>query len=180
MTISPQQAAEALRDVRDVESRSRELAGYEQGARHFFLWGGIWIVGYGVSGLDPSYSVVWLPLAILGWLASAIMGLRTPRAKGVNRKIGFSTIVAVVFTVAVVAVLRPTGANDIAALPPLVLAGAYCIAGVWALPRYFWIGAGIFALTLGGYFLLAPWFSFWMAGVGGGALLLSGLWLLKA
>ena len=35
-------------------------------------------------------------------------------------------------------------------------------------------------LTVGGYFWLAPYFMLWMAGVGGGALILGGLWLRTA
>jgi hypothetical protein len=41
-------------------------------------------------------------------------------------------------------------------------------------------GIGMAALTLVGYYLFPAYFFFWMAVVGGGALMLAGLWLRTA
>ncbi|HVB86508.1 MAG TPA: hypothetical protein VNK23_07585 [Candidatus Dormibacteraeota bacterium] len=41
------------------------------------------------------------------------------------------------------------------------------------------LGFAVGALTAGGYFSLPQYFLLWMAGVGGGALILGGLWLRK-
>lgn len=180
MAISPDQAADALNDIAQTEAKSRQLAGYTKGSRHFFLWGAIWLIGYGVTGLDPANAKIWPALVVLGAIATPFLGARTAHTAGINRKIGFSAICAAAFTAAVFAMLHPRGFNEISAFPPLVLAAAYSIVGIWALPRYLWIGFALFVLTLFGYFVLAPWFAFWMAAVGGGALLLSGLWLRKA
>jgi hypothetical protein len=62
MTLTPDQAAGALADIAQSESKTRELAGYQKGARHFFVWGAIWVVGYGATGLNPAYAPIWMPL----------------------------------------------------------------------------------------------------------------------
>jgi hypothetical protein len=43
--------------------------------------------------------------------------------------------------------------------------------------RYVVSGIAVAALTLAGFFLLKQHFLLWMAAVGGGAMILAGLWL---
>jgi hypothetical protein len=49
--------------------------------------------------------------------------------------------------------------------------------GVWKGPRFLITGIVVVALTLGGFYFLHDHFFPWMAVVGGGALILAGLWL---
>ena len=58
--------------------------------------------------------------------------------------------------------------------------GVSGLLGLWIGWRYTAIGIGIAVLTLVGFFLLPMHFLLWMAGVGGGALILTGLWLRRA
>jgi hypothetical protein len=81
------------------------------------------------------------------------------------------------FLVAAGFVLRPTGAKQIAALIPLMVAIAYVIPGIWRGPRYVVTGLAVAALTLFGFFLVREHFFLWMAIIGGAALILAGLWL---
>ena len=81
------------------------------------------------------------------------------------------------FFCAVFAVLSPVNGRQVAAVIPLALAAAYILAGIWRGPRFVVTGMVIAALTLAGFFLLEQHFFLWMAGVGGAALILAGLWL---
>jgi hypothetical protein len=64
--------------------------------------------------------------------------------------------------------------------PALVTGLVYALAGLLAgLPRFAWIGCGIFALSLIGYLATPAWTAFWIAAAGGGGLILGGLWLRK-
>ena len=64
-----------------------------------------------------------------------------------------------------------------AAFVPLIVALGYTLLGIWKGPRFLVTGIVIAVLTLGGFFFLHAHFLLWMAFVGGGALLLAGLWL---
>ena len=71
MSISRQDAAAALRDIEDTESRSVTLREYQHAAPHFLIWGIIWAVGYGLSDVFPRQAdAVWAALVgatILSW-----------------------------------------------------------------------------------------------------------------
>ncbi len=75
--------------------------------------------------------------------------------------------------------MRPQG-QEIAAFIPLLMAALYVIRGLWSGWRYSAIGIGLAALSLGGFFFLHHYFLLWMALVGGGTLILTGLWLHRA
>ena len=63
MSISRQDAAAALRDIEDTESRSVTLREYQHAAPHFLIWGIIWAVGYGLSDVFPRQAdAVWAAL----------------------------------------------------------------------------------------------------------------------
>jgi hypothetical protein len=78
----------------------------------------------------------------------------------------------------VFAILPPHSTAQGAALFPLVVALLYVVAGVSTrAARITWLGFALGALTVGGFFWLPQYFLLWMAGVGGGTLILAGAWL---
>jgi hypothetical protein len=53
----------------------------------------------------------------------------------------------------------------------------YTLMGSIRRTRIMWIGMAVFVLTLVGYAFLRPVLPFWLAAVGGGGLILGGLWM---
>lgn len=189
MNISSEQAAAALRDIEDTQIYSRTLRAYQIGSSHLLMWGVIWVVGYTVTGLTPYAGLAW-PLLIIVGVAGGIFVRRAQvadlsataqeRWRLMLRRNALSWLVLMVFWAGVYAVMQPHTSNQYCAFPAILMGAIYAAVGVWAaLPRYFWLGIGVSALTLAGYFLLAPWFALWMAAVGGGGLILGGLWMRK-
>ena len=180
MALSPQDAAQALRDVERTESRSKILRGYQGGAPHFLMWAALWAVGYGLSYLAPARAgTIWIVVLAIGAVAGVAVLLRGKGAAPAWRyAAAFATLAA--FSVATLAVLPPTRGPQVAAFVPLVVAMAYVLAGLWWGVRFIVTGVVLALLTLGGYFLLREYFLLWMAVVGSGALLLAGLWLRRA
>ena len=86
-------------------------------------------------------------------------------------------LTAFIFIAATLAVMAPVSGRQVGAFIPLVVAASYALAGIWCGSRFIVAGAAIAGLTLAGFFLLPAHFNLWMAAVGGGALLLAGLWL---
>lgn len=185
MNISPTEAADALRDIAASADRSREFKGYRLAAPYFFLWGAIWIIGYGVSGISPELSHLWAPLSIAGMALSAFIGWRNRGQSGLDapygRRMWLSFIAFALFITFTYAILQPRTVNQMNAFPALVTGMAYALAGVWSgRNRLLILGGFVAAATMLGYFYLAAYFALWMAAVGGGGLILTGFWMRKA
>jgi hypothetical protein len=179
MTLSPQDAAAALRDIQAAESRSATLREYQRAAPHFIIWGILWAVGYGLSDVFPAQAnAVWAVIVPIGIVAGVVAMRGSRSASGWRYAAVMAAILA--FFAASFVVLAPLTGRQVAAVIPLFVALMYVLRGIWAGPRYVVAGVAVAALTLAGFFLLREHFALWMAGVGGGALILAGLWLRKA
>lgn len=191
MGISRTEAAAALTDIESTTGRSHQMRGYRVAGPILMAWGAIWIVGYLAMGLLPAehISLVWLPLDILGVLATLLLARRGRSAQNAGRGAGQSglgwrsaagALTVMVFAGVTFTLFRPVS-SSVALVYPGVLCGLiYVTLGVWRMPRFMWIGAAMAAASLIGYALFQPWLAFWMAGVGGGGLMLGGFWMRRA
>lgn len=188
MAISPAEAASALRDVEAATARTVEMRAYGYASPHLILWGLIWIAGYGLMGRLPQedWGWLWLVLDSIGGGGSALLAYRAriaSRGGGAAAPSVCSLLIALffvaMFIAAVYVVFAPTRPEPYLVFPALVLGLVYVVAGIWKLRRLAWIGAAVFVLTLAGFLLLKPWLAYWLAAVGGGGLVLGGLWLRK-
>jgi len=182
--LSRDEAAATLKNIRHTQGRSAEAYGYQAAAPFLILWGVIWFLGYGATDLYPhTANWAWGTLIVIGFLASAYLGRRgSTRADGARHglKIMASWLALLAFIAAAFSVLRPTRDEQVGAFIPLLIAFAYSILGIWGGMRFLIAGVAVAVLTLGGFFLLEAHFSLWMAAVGGGTLVATGLWLNKA
>jgi hypothetical protein len=186
MPLSQNEAADALRDIDKTQRRSSNAYGYSFASPFFILWGVLWAIGYGSSDLWPAYGGdVWLGVDVFGILASFLIGQRGKKGGagiGVMGLRYFATMLALlVFVLATFAVMWPVNSQAVGAFIPLLVALLYALLGIWTTGTRFLIaGIVVAALTLGGYFFVHTHFMLWMAAVGGGSLVLAGLWLRQA
>jgi hypothetical protein len=190
MSITRAEAATALRDVEETTARTYEMRGYRYASPHLILWGSIWALGYTLMGVLPQaqWGWVWIPLDLAGFCGSLAIANRGKagrlpggEAHGAGRgPLVVTLLFGALFIGAVYAVFAPSTPEPYLVFPPLLLGLVYVAAGSWKMRRLAWIGGAVFLLTLAGYLLLKPWLAFWIAAVGGGGLLLGGLWLRKA
>lgn len=194
MDLSPGQAAESLKEIERTQRRSAEAHDYAHSSPQFILWGLLWMVGYTGSYLLPNYGFVqginwlWFGLCLIGVISSSILGRRRYRhlapeviakGKAIGLRWGMTMLVFYVFLFAVFMVMRPRNPLVSGAFIPLLIAAIYSVMGIWRGLRFLFAGIALAALTLGGWFYLYPYFLLWMAAVGGGSLVLVGLWLRK-
>lgn len=180
MPITHAEAQEALRDISRTGRASAVTYGYRQASPHLIVWGLIWAIGYGVCYFRPQYSVVWLPLVSLGVIASIWFGWqsRSPGEQGYDWRYATTSLAVFAFIFALFAVMPPRTDAQISAFFPLLVSLFYAIVGIWARgTRVLVTGVVVAVLTLVGYFQLPHYFTLWMAVVGGGALILGGIWL---
>jgi hypothetical protein len=178
MSLSPEQAAEALREIEETRQRSLEFMVYRQGAPVLVICGVIWIVGFASNAMWPTDAkIVWTVLTFIGAIAGWLI---TPGGNpGQSFRYVASWVVFLLLFYGAGAILAPQTGSQRAALAALLVAAAYALTGIWWLQRYLWLGLALFAVTLFGFFF-APRFELWMAVAGGGGLILGGLWLRAA
>ena len=194
MALTSNEATEMLGEISRTEKRSTEARCYASASAGFILWGLIWIAGY--SGTDllvrqgaiHGINWLWSSLTLLGFAGSWIIGrrqrlARNPGAHAEGHGIGLRWMLTLLamwsFVIATFTVMRPYNPAATGAFIPLLVALAYAVFGIWRGMRFLYAGIAVAALTLGGFFYLPQYFLLWMAFVGGGSLILVGLWLKK-
>lgn len=185
MTISKAEAVSALMDIQQVQRKTAVTVGHELASPHLIVWGAVWTLGFIAGGMLPpqQWGFAWLPLITLGATASFSLGLRTgvqrpgTRSKAAVWRTLLITIVMTAILLFVGAVVGPLSPRSYTVLPALVLGSTYTIIGLTTLPRLAWIGITIVGSSMAGFWLAGPALPFWVAGTGGGGLVLGGLWL---
>ena len=188
MTLSPDKAAEALKDIGRTERRSFTAYGYQSAAPYLILWGLIWGVGYSANDLFPAYSAqAWWVLLTIGFVVSAVIGRRAGRGKLSSRannivglRITACWVVLLGFFYALFTVMAPVTDRQVSVFFPLFFGTIYMLVGIWIGVRIAIAGAVVIALALIAFFYVHVHFGLWMAALSGGTLLLSGLWLRRA
>ncbi|CAN5338554.1 hypothetical protein BH10PSE4_BH10PSE4_11170 [soil metagenome] len=188
MGISKTEAASALTDIERTAGRSRELKGYQVAAPILMVWGVVWAIGYSAMGLlrPERWGLVWLVVDAVGIVATILLS-RRPLAvskaagrPGTGWRIAASSLSIMAFIVASYTVFQPTTVEPAIVFPGLVTGLVYAGVGIAFMRRFLWIGVAVFAASLIGYFFFQPMLAFWMAAVGGGGLIVAGLWLRRA
>ncbi|RYG23105.1 MAG: hypothetical protein EON93_24420 [Burkholderiales bacterium] len=122
-------------------------------------------------------------MIVIGILGSVLLSRQQSRAQseGFGWRYFASFVVIAIFIYALIAVMGPITYNQMSAVFPLVIGIYYAFIGLWTRGwRMLPLGLALIALTAIGYFMLPEHFLYWMAGVGGGGLILGGLWLRSA
>ncbi len=180
MPLSPSEAADALRDINRTEEHSSILHGYRKSSPFLIVWGVMWALGYGGTYFFPPYTnLIWLCVATVGTIISTIIGMRfkpTDERK-FSWKFLFTWLSALGAIASVLTIFFPFSGMQIGSLFPLMIGWAYVVLGIWVGARIAITGLLLVALTLIGFFYLPAYFMLWMAVVGGGGLILGGIWL---
>jgi len=187
MTISNEEAQEALDLIEEVQVRWRKAvaSGYASGL--LMLWGGIWIVGY--TSLYVSHRIgghVFAALDVLGIIATVFIVrrwphntvIRSPEFKAITRQCVGLWFFLIVYALIWALLVRP--ANGLAwgvSLSTVCMFG-FVMIGLWRRSP-FMIGLGLIvtAMSLVGFYWLPGYFYLWMAATGGGALLGAGWYI---
>ena len=180
MSLTSKEAAESLAQAEQARRRSAELYHYSRAAPHFMLWGAIQVVGYCGTYLAPHYSNwLWAILILGGCAGGAIIGHQCPDRETrpqAWRRFALMMIV-IIFVLGTYAVMWPVRGPTFAVYPVLLMGAIYCAIGLWVGLRYFVTGVVAFSLALVGYYTIHDnTILLLMAAVGGGSMILAGLW----
>lgn len=176
------EARQALSTVQAAVQRSTTLYRYRQASPYFLLWGVVWALGYGSSDLWPAQTGwIWAVLDGAGVLASILITKADRERQGAGQamtwRVAGLALALLVFFLATFLVMAPQTGRQVSTFITLTVALAYTVVGLWAGPRWIMAGVAVGALSLIAYFHAPAYFNTWMGLIGGGALVLSGVWL---
>ncbi|MEY2854563.1 MAG: hypothetical protein RL030_1695 [Pseudomonadota bacterium] len=190
MNISRDEAGEALTAVFDTDRRARQFQGARSASPYLILWGVVWFFANGVTGLAPQQAgTAWLVATVVGVLATIAITVRqtlhrramnlhsAAESAAIGRRAAILGTTVIAFFPATLAVLAPLEPMKGSAFISLFFAFAYMASGAWLGLRMFVAGLVTAVAVLVGYLIFPQYYYLWMAVVGGGSLMLAGLWL---
>ena len=180
MNIPRDDAASALASIERTRRISDTLRGYAHAGDIVAAWGLVWLVCNSLTYFYPVWGPNSWPVGIV--LASIWSVLRGRKGRGDPpgwraAATAATTIGLLVLVALITGVEGPAQAN---ALISIFVAAAYVWTGIWAGSRFAFVGLFIAAMVVMGWFVDREHLYLWMGIGGGGALLLTGLWLRRA
>ncbi len=185
MNLSREEASQALGEIDVAGRRSRALRFYAGAAPYFILWGVIWLAADLAMQVWPEMTWIWPVASTGGGFASLVLGILQGRG---TRKQTFNPVVLralltyltiAAFIAAVFILMSPVNGRQVHAFYGVLSGVVYMLVGIWVGLRGFLIGLGLFLLSVGGFLFVREYFALFMGIVGGGGMILCGLWLRK-
>jgi hypothetical protein len=185
MNISPSEAEEALVAIQVMMQKTRRAISSSGAYKFLIVWGVIWMVGFLGSQFLPNEisSHVWIWLDILGGLLSAIIGIRMNRGVRTSspttsgRRIAIFWLLLFFYCAAAIGVAWPVDGKQLAMFIILFITVGWIAMGLLLSFASVWWGLALLGLSLVSYFLLPDYFYFIMAFVGGGGMIILGLYV---
>ena len=142
------------------------------------VWGLVWLICNWATWLGgPRWHLAWP----VGVAIATVFTLVRARAGPRRRWRGLATVSVIVAYALLTGLI--TGIHDSLtanAMVSLLVAASYVGLGIWTGARFAWIGLGLAAMICAGWFLDRAHLELWLAIGGGGALIVTGLWLRRA
>jgi hypothetical protein len=190
MSLSPEEAAAALDTVHLAGARVKTARRYGEFGPYLITWGIIWLVANIVSDQWPMHGgKAWLAGVIIGTLLTVFFAVSNARrwmrnnpgagteGRAIGRRAIMLGITLWVWFPSMMALLGPLSPRQGNAFISITWAFVYMVAGAFIGWRIFAVGLVTAGAVLFGYFALQTHFFLWMGLVGGGSLILGGLWM---
>ena len=180
--ISPEEAAEALRQIESSKAVFRAAIGSGRGYWHLWLWGCIWIAQCMNCQFLPGNSLVVGNLLTCGGVIASLSfrcfkGNAIRAARDQRFLLVLLTLIATGILWPFILVHTSLGPKASATYSALVAMQCYIIAGIWFDNYLAIIGLITALLVLAGYGFFLPIFWWWMAIFGGGSLIIGGFYI---
>jgi hypothetical protein len=185
MNVSTTEAEEALDAIQAMMQKTRRSFSSSGAYMFLIVWGVIWLLGFlGSQFLSLHIAVyTWMVLDILGGILSAIIGIRmnrgvrSPSSSSSGKRIAIFWMLLFLYCVASIAVSWPADGKQLAMFIILFTMVGWLAMGLLLSFTSIWPAVTITALALVGYFLLPGIFNLWMAILGGGGMIVLGLYI---
>ena len=187
MNVSQEEAQASLSAIRDVTVRTQKAIASAYANPLLILWGVLWIIAYTATHFYLSYAFhIFTAMAAVGGVGTAvivwILHSKAPIQEASGPKLGWRiTIFWILLCVYIpiwLFLLTPFSGLQCNAFICTASMFAYIVMGLWFDNRLMIIlGLALTAATLAGFYILRDYYCLWMAFVGGGTMLGTGLYI---
>jgi hypothetical protein len=187
MNVSQEEAQASLSTVRNVTTRTHRAIASAYANPLLILWGVLWIIAFTAAHFYLSYAFhIFMAMAAVGGIGTAaifwIFHTKAPIKDASTTRAGWRItvfwILLYAYTTIWLFLLAPFNGLQCNVVISTAAMFGYVVIGLW-LGSYFMVvlGLAVTAATLVGYYFLTPYYCLWMAVIGGGALLGTGLYI---
>lgn len=187
MNITSTEAEETLAAIQKMTRRTRRSIASSGAHVSLIVTGIVWLIGFTCNQFLPVELVgyVWGVVSVLGTILGIIMGVRmskrvrSPSAAPMAKRIGAIWLLLAVYCIAAILVTWPLEGNKLTALIVMFVMVGWLVMGLQLSTFSVWVWQGliVIALVLVGYFWLQSFFYLWIAILGGGGMIASGLYI---
>jgi hypothetical protein len=185
MNLSPNEAEEALATIQAMMKKSRHTFASSGAYIFLIVTGIIWLVGFlstqFLTGQIVGY--IWVGMSLLGTAVAILLGIRmgkrvrSPSANSSAKRAVIFWVLLVFYGVATIAIARPTDGKQVTMFIILfIMVGQLAMGLLFSFASVWW-PLPITALVLISYFLLPGFFYLWMSLLGGGGMIVLGLYI---
>ena len=185
MDISPSEAKDALAAIQTIAHKTRHSIATGGTYITLIVTGIIWLVGFTCQQFLPQEIAgpIWIGLSVLGGTLGTVVGfrmgrrVRSPLTAPTAKRVGFFWLLLVFFCLAMIAIAWPLDGKQATALIVMfIMLGQIAMGLLFSFSSVWWV-LPITALVLIGYFLLPAFFYLWMSILGGGGMIVLGLYI---
>lgn len=185
MDISPTEAEEALAAIQTVVHKTQRWISSSGAYAILIIWGLVWLLGFLSSHFLPDVTAgqIWIGLDIVGGIFSAVIGsrmkrrVRSPSAPSSGKRIGWFWLFLFLTCAIAIGIARPADGKQLAMLIILFVMIGWMAMSFLLSFLSAWLGIAILALALIGYYFLGDYFYLWMGILGGGGMIVSGIYI---
>ena len=185
MNISPTEAEEALAAIQTMTQKTRHSIASGGTYITLLVTGIVWMIGFMCTQFLPKEitGYIWGGLSILGGILGTVLGFRmgrrvhSPSTAMIAKRISLFWLLLVFYGIAAIAIARPTDGKQATMLIVLFIMIGYLAMSLLFSFASVWWPLPITALALIGYFLLPGFFYLWMSVLGGGGMIILGLYI---
>ena len=149
------------------------------------IWGIAWFYGFLCTQLFLHLVFpIWISVGLIGGTGTAIVVIKKhihqkERSKPIfTWHFGIYWLVLTCYCIIIWLIISPDSFDKIGVYITLFVMMGYVLIGIWGSRILLFVGLGISAGTLLGWFLIPEYFGLWMAFMGGGGLLIPGICIL--
>ncbi|MEE9512667.1 MAG: hypothetical protein V3V46_01200 [Anaerolineales bacterium] len=176
------EANESLDVVRQATELTRQAVARAGTGYMLIIWGIVWLVGFlGSQFLGEAQGYLWLVLDVfaIGGMTVVILKSRRRVRSTHGKKIGIFWLALFVYGALIFWIAAPIRGNQYLLFITILVSFGYVVMGLWFSPPLLYIGLSITALAMVGWQLIPAYLGAWLALVGGGGLIASGIYIIR-
>ena len=188
MNISKEDAQASLLTIRDVRIQTQKAAISAYVSPMLILWGTLWIIAFTANHFYIEYGQhIFTAMSIIGCVVTAVIfyqlfhskaPFRDEPSERIGWRIAAFWILLYVYVIIWLFMLAPFSGIQCNAFFSTTAMFACVVMGLWFRSAFMVVlGLVITGVTLVGFYILTSYYCLWMAIVGGGGLLGTGLYL---